>query len=370
MLAPMLVFIQDIATPHNNLLIQAIAARGDTPQELWYCHEQHPKYAWAKNLTHAILPARLYKATGLDWRFILHILTLPRSARILLVGWMNPSTKLLFILLCLSRRPFSMWFDFPQEDRTRSTLQRMVRRTFFWLMRHSPIHVFCIGQLVVNYFQAKGIPAARLTNLPILGDTPSPKARAALTRKRPILRRQYGVGATQLLLVAGSRLVPDKGFDVLLQALAALTPKQRSRYVTVIVGKGPELDNLQAFAQAHKLNVTFVPWLDFAEFQALITAADLFIHPARFDAYGSTVVSTTLGIPTLGSTGAGAVVDLITHGQNGLTFAPGESAQLTEHLQAILTRPALLPHLTEQARTTNPLPTPAQAATTLLSNLA
>ncbi|MBS0581180.1 MAG: glycosyltransferase [Proteobacteria bacterium] len=78
-----------------------------------------------------------------------------------------------------------------------------------------------------------GIPdlAARLEDLAARGVPPLPPALVAAVQDRPTL-------------LAIGRLSPEKGFELLIQAFAQARASTGSRYRLVVVGEGPERDNL------------------------------------------------------------------------------------------------------------------------------
>jgi glycosyltransferase involved in cell wall biosynthesis len=116
--------------------------------------------------------------------------------------------------------------------------------------------------------------------------------------------------------------------------------------------------------------VTLEPWLDYPDFQALISAADAYLHPARFDAWGTTYVALAQGVPVIGSVKAGAAYDLLQHGVNGWRYNPEDTATLAQ----LMTKVHHLSTAQKQTMTKAALQSmepwqPAQGAQTLLDNL-
>lgn len=324
--------IQDIATPHNNVLVAALKARKDIDLRLWYCTPKAAKYGWKDDLTHAVQQANLYKPDGIDWGMLWSILSRP-SDKVLLVGWSNPTTRALFVLFCLLRRRFGMWFDLPQDDAPRSTARRMLRQVFYSLLLRSRAKVFAVGRAAVEYFKARGFEDSQLVNLPIFVELDT--SRSDFIGQRDSIRKRYGAGKNDILLVGGSRLIHDKGFDLPIAAIAALPPALKKRYRLVIVGQGEELDNLKKLAMENDIadQVYFPGWLAIDDFRALMVAGDAFVHPARFDAWGSTIFAHPMGVPVIGSTGAGSAYDRIDDGKDGWLFPPDDRAKLVDILK-------------------------------------
>lgn len=364
-----LTVVQDIATPHNNVLLQALHNRGDVVLDVWYCQPTAAQYGFTTDLINAVVPAKFYSATRPDWAFLRHILGLPHSHRLLVVGWMNPSTKILLFLLTLNRRTFGMWFDDPADGVVRSPLKTMLREMFYRVLRASNAHVFAVGRRCMEFFGQRGFAPSRLTNLPILVDLPD---LAPLVAQKAALRETYGVPAGGVLLVCGSRLVREKGFDLTISALAQVPAKQRAKMRLVIVGKGPEKETLERLIATHQLHdqVVLQEWLAFPEFQALIAASEAFLHPCRFDAWGGTIFAHALGVPVLGSTSAGSAYDRIMHGENGWLYDPENTLELAALMGNLFDLTATQKaKLGEAARATAEAWAPARGADILLGGL-
>lgn len=365
-----LTFIQDVATPHTNVILAALRDTKGLKLDLWYGQGKAAKYGWKDDIAHAVQRANLFALNRVDWKLVWHVLRHPEN-RVMLIGWSNPTTRTIFLMLCLLRRHFGMWFDMPQENAPRSGLKNKLRAFFYMLLRTSNATVFAVGQMTVDYFRVRNFWASQLVNLPIIVEVAHTRERYA--RQKAALRKRYGVGKTDILLVGGSRLIHDKGFDLPISAIGALPASQKKRVKLVIVGQGEELEPLQKLAARHGLSkqVFFPGWMAYTDFEALISASDSFIHPARFDAWGSTIFAHALGVPVIGSTGAGSALDRIVHNKNGWLFNPAKPAELTKLIGKLLTiKPAELKKIGAAARKTAEQWTPRQGVKIITENLA
>jgi glycosyltransferase involved in cell wall biosynthesis len=263
-----------------------------------------------------------------------------------------------------------MWFDCPQDSAPRSKLSNLLRESFYLLLRTSNATVFCVGKMTVEYFAARGFNRDQLINLPILVEVN--KTRTDFAKQRPAIRKRYNAGKQDILLTAGSRLVHDKGFDILLTAIAALPPAQKKRVRCVIVGQGEDLDSLKALAKKHGIEkqVFFPGWLAFEDYRALMATSDIFIHPARFDAWGSTAFAHAVGVPVIGSTGAGSAADRIENGKNGWLFNPAKPRELTKLITKVFSlTPTQAKAMSAAAHKTAQAWAPAKGAAILLEGL-
>jgi glycosyltransferase involved in cell wall biosynthesis len=334
-------FVSSIATPHVNALLEAVHRRGDVQLNVFYAVDAKPEfYAWTRNLTHEVVPAFVYGERRPHLGVIARLLA-PGAGRTVLVGWSNPTTAALLPLLAVKGR-FAFYCDHPIDERRRGGVRRAMRAGYLDVLRRRAI-VFAVGKRTVEYFLARGFDRGMVENLPI--PVVVPENREALRERRGELRQRYHVAGDQIFAVTGSRLVESKGFDVLIRAVAQLSLAERARLKVLIIGHGPERGPLETLSKQLGVQgtVTFEKWLDFDEFIAVHSAADVIVHPARFDAYGgASLMAAGMGLPVLGSDAAGSAVELIEHGKSGLIHPAGDASALAGHFRQILTRPEML----------------------------
>jgi len=137
-------------------------------------------------------------------------------------------------------------------------------------------------------------------------------------RERQSARDRLGMSG--LTVMAAGRLVPIKGFDILVLALARLPIGLRPRLV--VAGDGPEASRLRRLARDAHVDLCLTGNLSHADLAERMAAADLFVHPSRslMDGRheGAPLVvreALALGIPVI-ATASGGVVDLA--GRHGL----------------------------------------------------
>ncbi|MBM3596155.1 MAG: glycosyltransferase family 4 protein [Alphaproteobacteria bacterium] len=320
-----------VATPHNNCLVRALRDLPGWRVITWYAVKSDAMYDWRDELG-ADPDTRYLSEPGMTRALRQEVLR-DRSQRVLFVGYSEPAFRSLMLALVLRGRKFFYWTDHPQPTR-QGWRPRLARWLGYAVVRHGAGRVFVVGRHTVPWFMARGFRQAQLENFPILIDLPvsdkySAEARAAV-------RAKYNVPSDALFLVGGSRLIHEKGFDLLVDAVAGLELGLRERTRVLIVGKGVERANLERQAAAAGLTarIQLVEWMDAAEFEAVIAAADAFVHPSRFDAFGGgTLMSMAVGVPVIGSTGAGVVLERVEDGVNGLLFDWSDPNALARAIQ-------------------------------------
>lgn len=129
---------------------------------------------------------------------------------------------------------------------------------------------------IVEYIKAQGWPAERAHYLPNF---------ASAVFAPPLPRESLGTPKDAPLLLAMGRLHRNKGFDVLLHALAQLP----DTYLW-LAGEGPEESALRGLAGRLGLSdrVRFLGWRN--DGPALMAAADILVCPSRIEPLGNVVI--------------------------------------------------------------------------------
>ena len=142
-------------------------------------------------------------------------------------------------------------------------------------------------------------------------------------------RKDIGLEEEKLYIIATCRLVRRKNLNCLLEALSLLKEKNVE---VVVVGDGPELNNLQTLAQ--KLNIAnrvhfrgFVS--DELKYQ-LLSHADLFVLPSLHEGFGLVYLEAMqCGLPII-ATKIGGQEDFLQDGKTGLLVKPNDPLALRD----------------------------------------
>ena len=155
-------------------------------------------------------------------------------------------------------------------------------------------------------------------------------------------------------ILAVGRLVPKKGFDVLIAAVARLAFPVDVR----IIGDGPERERLATLIAAAGLDdrVRLCPGLTHAELPAAYAGADIVAVPSVVDQTGdrdglpNVLLEAMASARPVVASDAGAISSAITSGDTGLLVPPGDPAALAEALKTLTARPALRRRLGQRGR--------------------
>jgi glycosyltransferase involved in cell wall biosynthesis len=157
------------------------------------------------------------------------------------------------------------------------------------------------------------------------------------------LREELGLGAGEPVVVNVGRVVPWKGHDVFLDAIAAVA--QRHEDVrAVIVGSPADSERGRQWLDALRDRMTHLGIRE----RVLITgfrpdvhrfyaAADVVVHSAtRPEPFGRVVVEAMAAARPVIATAAGGVPEIIRHGVTGLLVPPSDSRGVAEAICQIL----------------------------------
>jgi len=160
------------------------------------------------------------------------------------------------------------------------------------------------------------------------------------------------------------RITARKGIKTLLEACAILKKQGYSDYTLLIVGKGDQQEELEAFIREQDFSeqVNWVGWVDYGSLGAYFQQADIFVFPTFEDVWGMVVPEAMVfGKPVLCSNGA-ASCELIVEGENGYIFDPSNAKELAEKMQVFLDIPDLVESMGERSRQLISQKTPETAA--------
>ena len=148
---------------------------------------------------------------------------------------------------------------------------------------------------------------------------------------RPIARHRDPSGRTRLVTVG--RLAPEKGQDVLLEALARLRARGMHAALT-LVGSGPADARLHDLAERLRLgdSVRFAGTLTGDDLVAVLADSDLFVLPSLREGFGVALVEAmATGLPAV-ATRSGGPADIV-RAPDGILVQPGDPDALAAGIE-------------------------------------
>ena len=167
--------------------------------------------------------------------------------------------------------------------------------------------------------------------------------RPGRTRTETDVRRAHGESA---LLLAVGRLEANKGFQVLIEALARLSGMSGARTChLVFVGDGPRRTALERQVQEAGLGdqVHFVGRLPDDVVQQWYADATLFVHPTLYEGSSLVTLEAMANRCAVVASAAGGIPDKVVQGVTGWLVPPGNADALTRAIAGALSNRARLP---------------------------
>ncbi|HEY1740992.1 MAG TPA: glycosyltransferase family 4 protein [Acidimicrobiia bacterium] len=139
-------------------------------------------------------------------------------------------------------------------------------------------------------------------------------------------RRRFALDLDRPVVLGLSRLVPRKGFDVLITAVAGL----RRNVQLAIAGGGRDRERLRRLARGLGITVEFLGRVDDCDLPALYGCADVFAMPCRADRWGGIeaegfgivfLEAAACGVPQIAGRSGGSH-EAVAHEETGLVVDP------------------------------------------------
>lgn len=173
-----------------------------------------------------------------------------------------------------------------------------------------------------------------------------PETEAEVLRQK--FRGEFQIAPNEVFLVQVCSAFTTKGVDLVLDALAALPERVRTRIRYVVAGN--EMTGFRSLAERRRVadRVVFAgPRKDVPE---LLSAADLMVHPARNEATGTVLAEAAVcGLPVICSANCG-YAPLVTDAGGVVLPENGGSQAVREALELTLSLPDALERLKTAAR--------------------
>ncbi len=183
----------------------------------------------------------------------------------------------------------------------------------------------------------------------------APPTRAAVDGDGQAVRAALGLPSDRPVLVALSRISPEKGQDLLLKAVAQWDRRGGSPLSVLICGAPAFIHGSGYMRKLERLarrvprsEVRFPGYVTGEAKARLLAAADLYVFPSRHESYGLTLVEAMCGgLPVL-TTSHRSATELVrpTFGR----VVPSTPSGLVQGMEALLSDPEALPAMGERAR--------------------
>ena len=162
--------------------------------------------------------------------------------------------------------------------------------------------------------------------------------------------REYFLDGKKYLLTTVSRLAKEKNFDFMLRGLAVLKEQIGDCFRLLLIGDGPERENLEILAQELGLsdNIRFLGFLPNDQLGLYHRAGDCFLFSSCSETQGIVLLEAMAAHTPVVALDATGVRDVVENGVNGFMTAPNKWLWATR-VRQVLESDALRKRLGENA---------------------
>lgn len=190
-----------------------------------------------------------------------------------------------------------------------------------------------VSRVVADAATALGAPRRPVRVVPNGADTetcrPWPRAR---------MREEFGLPVDGPVVTYVGQLVPRKGVDTLIEAVARLAARPAGAPLVAAAGAGPQRAELERMAAERGVadRVRFVGPVDHDRVGRFMAAGDLFVLPSLSEGLPTVVCEAmNCGLPVV-ATAVDGTPEIVRHGETGLLVPPSDPAALADALAAVL----------------------------------
>ncbi len=165
------------------------------------------------------------------------------------------------------------------------------------------------------------------------------------------LRAKFNLPSDSIICLAVGRLVPIKGYDVLVNALKEAA-REMPQLVCIIVGEGEAREDLSKQIKEAGLEsrVLLAGYFPREKTLSALASCDVFAMPSRYEGTPIALLEAgSLGCPIIASN-AGGIPELVSHEEHALLVPPEDAHDLAQALTRLATDRALARRIGENAQ--------------------
>ncbi len=367
--------VSNIPTPNNDALFARVTCQPGVELRVVYAALVEPNRKWHlaadKAYAYDVLPGWTVAGTAHVNPGVLRAVRAFRPDVAVLTGWYGmPTVQLAAAALRTRRTPWVYWGEELAHD-TASATVRFGRAGLRRILSRAR-GVLAVGSRACASYVRAGVASERVADFRYYADTD----RFALPdharhEARAAVRTALGIAPDDFAVLYCGQLIPRKGVDTLLRAVARLSDGPAPTSV-LLAGEGPERPTLEALSIELGIRdrVHFVGFRQPYALPEVFAAGDVLVLPSHAEGWGL-VVSEALaaGLPVFASDRVNAAVDLVRDGENGGLFPAGDHVRLAELLDVVAQDPVRRRAMADATRPAVRCETPAFAARRLISLL-
>ena len=226
-----------------------------------------------------------------------------------------------------------------------TALQRRIHEQEYRLVQEAGLVICCSEYMAEEISRLFAVGREKIRVLPNGVD---PASLLAGREKEPDCRDLYHREPNIVFL---GRLVPEKGVQVLLEAMPAIL-RQVSNARLLVAGRGPYGDYLQARVRELGLqdHVRFVGFVDDLGRNRLLEMARVAVFPSLYEPFGIVALEAMAAMVPVVIADTGGLAEIVEHGVDGYRVPAGRPDMLAHYITRVLLYPGLAVEMCRRAR--------------------
>jgi glycosyltransferase involved in cell wall biosynthesis len=333
-------------TPYRAPLLDRVAALPEIDLTVVYAADTVARRTWRVKPKHRSVFLRGVRLPGAE-RVLHHdypltpgVVPALRGARpevVVISGWSTFAAQSAIAWCRLRDIPYVLVVE-SHDEGPRAGWRRAVKDTVVPSVVANASSALVTGTLAGKSMVDRGAPADRVRVFANTVDVEEFGASASrLDARRPELRSALDAAADDVVVLSVARLAPEKGLDVLVEAVAAADDR---RLLLVVAGEGGERTRLERLARDAGVRLVLTGDVEWERIVELYVAADVFALLSEREPWAVVVnEAAACGLPLVLSDRVGAAHDLLRDGENGALVPAGDVAAAAAALREVAADP-------------------------------
>jgi glycosyltransferase involved in cell wall biosynthesis len=240
-------------------------------------------------------------------------------------GWSLLATQLAIVWARVHRVPYLLISESHFRERRPAWIRAVKSLVLRHVIPQAEGHLVT-GALATEHAMHYGAAPDSITVFPNTVDVTAYRAATErLSSKRDSFRDELGIAPDAVVVLQVSRLIPQKGPDELVEAVARARELTSAHLHLLFAGSGELQPSLETRARVLGLAVTFAGFRQGERLLECYAAADVFALFSRREPWGIVVnEAAACGLPLVLTDAVGAAADLLVPGENGELVHSGD----------------------------------------------